>query len=139
MRKLGIAIGVMLAITFAVAVLILVPNVTGPALPAGATRLQIATERPSLQLACHTALLSPVRIATDGDALVLVTVESGEIIPVVWPSGFAAWRSDGRAELAGPYGNIVGRDGDVLEYLGGGLGADDVFHICGMGLVGADR
>ncbi len=136
MRKLGIAIGVMLAITFAGAVLVLVPNITGPALPAGATRLQIETESPSLQLACHTALLSPVRVATDGEALVLLNLESGETIPVVWPSGFAAWRMDGRAVLAGPYGNIIGREGDVLEWLGGGTGADDVFHICGMGLVG---
>lgn len=136
MRKLGIAVGVMLAITFAAAVLILVPIVTGPALPPGATRLQIATEAPSLQLACATAGLVPVRIATDGDALVLVNIESGETIPVVWPSGFAAWRIDGRAVIAGPYGNIVGREGDVLDWLGGGTGADDVFHICGMGLVG---
>ena len=136
MRKLGIAIGVMLAITFAGAVFVLVPNITGPALPAGATRLQIETESPSLQLACHTALLSPVRVATDGEALVLLNLESGETIPVVWPSGFAAWRMDGRAVLAGPYGNIIGREGDVLEWLGGGTGADDVFHICGMGLVG---
>lgn len=139
MRKLGIAIGVMLAITFATAVLILVPNFTGPALPPGATRLQIATERPSFQLACAAAALVPVRIATDGDALVLETVATGERVAVVWPSGFAAWRIDGRAELAGPYGNIIGREGDVLEYLGGGTGADDVFHICGLGLVGADR
>jgi hypothetical protein len=136
MRKLGIVIGVLLALTFATAVLILVPNVTGPALPPGATRLQIETESPSLQFTCATALLSPVRVATDGDALVLVNVESGETIPVVWPSGFAAWRMDGRGELAGPYGNIIGREGDVLEWLGGGTGADDVFHICGMGLVG---
>lgn len=139
MRKLRIAVGVMLALSFAVVVLILVPNFTGPALPAGATRLQIATEGPSLQLACHTALLSPVRIATNGDALVLVSVESEETIPVVWPSGFAAWRMDGRAVLAGPYGNIIGREGDVLEHLGGGTGVDDTFHICGMGLVGAGR
>jgi len=136
MRKLGIAIGVTLAITFATTVLILVPNVTGPALPAGATRLQIETRSPSLQLACAASLLAPVRIATDGDALILVNLESGETIPVSWPSGFAAWRMDGRAMLAGPYGNIIGRDGDVLEWLGGGTGADDVFHICGMGLVG---
>lgn len=46
----------------------------------------------------------------------------------------AAWRVGGRSVVADPWGNIVGRDGDVLEGLGGGSGADDVFHICPFGI-----
>lgn len=112
----------------------IVPIFTGPAMPAGATRLAIATERPNLNLGCHTALLAPARVSTSGDALVLVTVDSGEIVNVVWPSGFGAWRAGGRAVLADPWSAIVGMDGDVLSGLGGGLGTDDLFHICPFGI-----
>lgn len=136
MKALKVSIGVLLAITFAAAVLVLVPIVTGPALPPGATRLHIVTRSPSLEFACPLALLAPVRITTDGDALVLENVAEGTPVAVTWPSGFAAWRLDGRAVLSGPYGNVIGREGDVLEYLGGGSGMDDRFDICGMGLVG---
>ena len=48
-------------------------------------------------------------------------------------SGFAAWRVEGRAVVADPWGNVVGRDGDVLDSLGGG--GDDPFHICPFGIV----
>jgi hypothetical protein len=54
---------------------------------------------------------------------------------VVWPSGFAAWRVGGRSVVADPWGNVVGRDGDVLDSLGGGLGVDDAFLICPFGIV----
>jgi hypothetical protein len=110
------------------------PVFTGPALPAGATGLRIATERPNLTMGCAAALLSPARVTTSGDDLVLVTVESGEPVAVVWPAGFGAWRADGQAVIADPWGNIVGREGDVLEWLGGGMGLDDAFHICPFGI-----
>src|SRR5215207_9560188 len=35
------------------------PLLTGPALPTGATRLAIVTDRPSLVMGCATALLAP--------------------------------------------------------------------------------
>lgn len=110
------------------------PLVTGPALPAGATRLTIATERPNLTMGCAAALLSPARVTTSGDDLVLVGVESGETLAVVWPAGFGAWRAGGRAVIADPWGSIVGREGDVLDWLGGGMGMDDAFHICPFGI-----
>ena len=118
-------------VILAAVALSLAPLWIGPALPAGAARLNIATQSPRLSFACHTALLAPVRVANSNEDLVLVSVASGERVPVVWPSGFAAWRIDGRAVLAGPYGDIIGREGDELDHLGGGLGADDVFQVCG--------
>jgi hypothetical protein len=115
------------------------PIFTGPALPAGATRLQIATEDPGLTFGCAAALLSPVRVEASGDDLAVVFVESGERANVVWPAGFAAWRLDGRAVLADSGGRVVGRDGDVLATLGGGSGtADGAFHVCPFGIVTHD-
>ena len=111
------------------------PLFTGPALPAGATRLHISTERPNLSFGCAAAGLSPIRVTTSGDELILVSVESGNTVRVVWPSGFAAWRVGGRSVLADPWGSVVGRDGDVLDSLGGGSGVDDAFHICPFGIV----
>jgi hypothetical protein len=56
-------------------------------------------------------------------------------VKLVWPSGFAAWRIGGQSVLADPWGHIVGRDGDVLDSLGGGMSTDDAFHVCPFGIV----
>ncbi len=109
------------------------PVFLGPALPAGATRLHIVTYGPTLS--CMSAALPPVRVATSGDELVLVTVASGDPVKVAWPSGFAAWRVHGRAVVADPWGNVVGKEGDVLDGLGGGLDLDGAFLICPFGIV----
>jgi hypothetical protein len=114
------------------------PMFTGPTLPAGATRLHIATERPGLTFGCAAALLSPVRVEAADDDLAVVFIESGKRANVVWPAGFAAWRVDGRAVLADAWGRVVGRDGDVLDSLGGGLGLGDDFHVCPFGIVTHD-
>lgn len=108
----------------------------GPGLPNGATRLHVATQPPHLvpNLGCPTALLGPVRVATQDDDLIVLSVATGETVKVVWPSGWAAWRLGGRAELVDRNGTVVGRDGDVLhDRFGGGEGADGAFHVCSIG------
>jgi hypothetical protein len=134
-RKVLIAIATAGVIALGAVAFRVLPLFTGPALPDGATRLHIATERPNINLGCATALLAPVRVATSGDELTLVSVESGSTISVVWPSGFGAWRVGGISVVADPWGSVVGREGDVLDSLGGGSGADEAFHICPLGIV----
>lgn len=107
-------------VTLAAVVWRVLPVFTGPVLPAGATRLEIATEPPNFNTGCAAAALGPVRVATLGAKLVLVGVASDETIEVVWPAGFAAWRVSGRAVVADPWGNVVAQDEDVLDNLGGG-------------------
>jgi hypothetical protein len=133
-KPLVVAIGVV--ILLAAAALRLSPLWPGPALPAGATRLHIATEAPHLMptLGCQTALLAPARFATADDDLILLTVETGEPVKVVWPSGWAAWRVAGRAELVTRDGTVIAREGDVIENeFGGGVGVDNAFHVCVIG------
>jgi hypothetical protein len=103
--------------------------------PSGASRLQLATDAPVLSpfIGCPLALLLPVRVASTADSLIVVSVGTGEPESVVWPSGFAAWREAGRATLIARDGTVVGREGDVLEGLGGGVGTDDLFHVCDVG------
>jgi hypothetical protein len=126
------AVGVVIIAVVAVGVARLF---TGPGLPAGAERLHITTAAPNLATGCATALLAPVRVSSNGGALTLVSVETGETVRVVWPAGFGAWRIDGRAVVADPWGSVVGREGDVLDTLGGGEGLDGAFQICPYGIV----
>ena len=135
---MGLTIAAVALIIITVVTWRLAPLVTGPSLPDGATRLGIATQSPTLSFGCAAALLSPARVEAAGDDLILVSVESGDTLRVIWPSGFAAWRVGGRAVVADPWGAVVGREGDVLDSLGGGLGEDDAFVICPFGIVHAD-
>jgi hypothetical protein len=132
--KVLVPIGIVLVIVLGIGMLRVLALFTGPLLPVGATRLHIATQQPNLNTGCHLALMAPVRVATSGDELILVTEESGQTVDVIWPAGFAAWRHDGRAVISDPWGGIVGRDGDVLDSLGGGSGLDDAFYICPFGI-----
>ena len=50
-------------------------------------------------------------VSTEGEELTLVSAESGETVRVVWPAGFGAWRIDGQAVVADPWGSVVGREG----------------------------
>ena len=134
-RKALTAIAATGIVVLALVGLRVAPLFIGPGLPAGAERLHITTAAPNLMMGCAAALLSPVRVSTDGQALLLASVETGETVRVVWPAGFGAWRIDGRAVVADPWGSVVGREGDVLDSLGGGEGLDQAFQICPYGIV----
>jgi hypothetical protein len=111
------------------------PMWPGPSLPAGATALALATEPAHLlpTMGCPTAMLAPARVAVAGDSLVLVAEAGGDPIKVVWPTGWAAWRLDRRAELVSRDGTVVGRESEVVSGFGRGVGTDDAFHVCVAG------
>ena len=97
-----------------------------------ATRLVLRTETGSRGGACDSATLVPVRIAHDGDAMIFVD-GTGAHLSVIWPFGFAAWLEYGRAVLYARDGSVVGREGGVLDTIGGSPGADG-FHVCQVGV-----
>lgn len=136
-RRRSVAIVILVAVGLLVlaVALRLSPLLPGPATPPGATRLVITTAAPHVwpTTACPLALLLPVRVASDDGTLVVVSVETGDPIDVVWPAGWAAWRIDGVAELHARDGSLVAREGDVLDDLGGGSGDDGAFHVCIVG------
>jgi hypothetical protein len=135
-RRTPLVIATLIVLVVAAAVFRLSPLWPGPSLPDGATRLHITTAPPHLvpNLGCPTALLAPVRVATDGGDLIVDLVASGEPVEVVWPSGWAAWRISGTAELVDRDGSIVGREGDVLhDRFVGGEDSAGAFQVCSTG------
>lgn len=83
---------------------------------------------------CPDAALLPVRIDRDGDEMVFVSVATGDRVSLVWPSGFAARLVDSVPELIASNGAVIGRKGDVLDNLGGGLDVSgSAFHVCSIG------
>jgi hypothetical protein len=97
-----------------------------------ATRLGIQTEPASSAVACDLSALAPVRIDRDGDDMVFVG-GTGARVSIIWPLGFAAWLEYGEAVLYARDGSVVGREGDVLDTIGGAAD-DDGFHVCKVGV-----
>ncbi|MCC6618925.1 MAG: hypothetical protein IT341_07790, partial [Chloroflexi bacterium] len=79
--------------------------------------------------ACPAALLNPIRVRRDGDAIAFDTLD-GTPVHLVWPRGFSARLLDNRIEIVAPDGTLIARDGDVLDGLVGG--ADAICEVNGV-------
>lgn len=107
--------------------------------------LGLAVEDPAPPLpsgaswACRLARAGPVRVARDGQMLVFTSLDGKTTADLIWPRGFTARLLDGRVELVARDGSVVAREGDVLDGMGGGIGATgNGFHICSVAGMGYD-
>lgn len=65
--------------------------------------------------------------------MVFVDATGGQRVEVVWPFGFAAWLEFGTGVLYASDGGVVGREGDVLDNIGGSE-SEDGFRVCSIGV-----
>ncbi len=110
------------------------PARTPAVLPSGATALSIQTTDPATSYAanwaCPAALINPVRLLRDGDAVAFEFVD-GRPVELVFPRGFSARLLDARAEIVAPDGSVIAREGDELTELVG-----DTREICEVNGIG---
>jgi hypothetical protein len=99
-----------------------------------ATRLVLRTaEAGAIAGACDAAATTPFRIERDGEEMVFVDPTTAARRSIIWPFGFAAWVEFGRAVLYARDGTVVGREGDVLDNIGGSDVEDEGFRVCAVG------
>jgi hypothetical protein len=125
-----LAVVLLLVLAALAAVVFVVPG-NLPA-PPGSIRLGLnARAGLPISLGCPAVLLNSVIVAREGNALVLRAQLTGEVVEVSWPPGWTARELHGRAELVEPFGGVFAREGEILSNtLTGGVGVDEVFHIC---------
>jgi len=100
--------------------------------PTAGTPLGLETYAPSGT--CLQAAVLPVVIAHEEGMMVFRSASSPDhLVPLTWPVGYSARLVDGVAELVARNGNVMGRQGDVLDDLGGGPDASGRFAVCSKG------
>jgi len=99
-----------------------------------ATRLGLQTAPELPPRACDGVLATPFRVGRVGDELIFVDAASGERRSIIWPFGFAAWLEFGQGVLYASDGTVVGREGEVLDKIGGAGVEGEGFHVCSVGV-----
>ena len=83
---------------------------------------------------CTLGAIPPFRIEREGAEMVFADVGTGERRSITWPFGFAAWLEYDVAVLYATDGTVVGREGDVLESIGGVDIEGEGHRVCGIGV-----
>lgn len=78
--------------------------------------------------ACMDALATGTLITSNLSGLA-IRAEDGAIVEVEWPFEYTARREAVGLVLIDSVGQIVAREGQLIQ-MGGGTGADGVFHAC---------
>jgi hypothetical protein len=69
-------------------------------------------------------------MTTDGSEVRFALVDTQQTIDLVWPQGFSARAASELAELVAPDGQVIAREGDVLNSLRGTSQADGSEIVC---------
>ena len=96
--------------------------------------LPTAPAIPGIPQACAAALFQPFRLGVDPSAsrqVWGVYEHDGRRFEIRWPPGFKVGGLPGAAEVIDPFGNVVGRNGQLIEDAGGAIG--DPALVCAIG------
>ncbi len=105
-------------------------------LPSGASGLALQTAPPGgpvagvPQLCTMTALANALRVSVVDSRVAFVDIRTGAEIHLAWPRGFSARLVAGRAEIVGPDGDVIARNGSLLVGLNGDPDASGAFVLC---------
>ena len=92
------------------------------------TPVAIRTQ-PAPLSACMDALATGTLVASNLSGLAIRAGNDGEVIEVEWPFEYTARREVSGLVLVDSIGGVVAHEGQVIQ-MGGGSGADGVFHAC---------
>jgi hypothetical protein len=100
--------------------------------PSGATQLQLASQPglPMPGLGCANAPVGPIRVEDTGSVARFRMVPTDELLELVWPPGYTAWLATGGAVVLNGTRDLVFREGQILENLGGTPQDDGSWRIC---------
>lgn len=85
--------------------------------------------QPAPLSACMDALATGTLVASAKSGLAIRAGDEGEMIEVEWPFGYTARRDLTGLALVDGAGTVIAHEGQVIQ-MGGGSGADNVFHAC---------
>jgi hypothetical protein len=90
---------------------------------------------PGIPRGCATALFNPFRLDLDLEHpghVWGIYEQDGRRFEIAWPPRFSV-RTLPEPAVLDPSGNVVGRDGQLIEDAGGSTGIDGVAAICSIG------